>query len=1088
MSRIDCFTKHAPELEKQFKKMVDDGMPEMEAAKKLVDEKALAVSKELNDFKKSLDPTGKKIKRSDYTPTDVSKEVEAKKAEYQKQIDEIKNAQLDAIRDDKQKEQIKDLIKHAPNVDADKIAQSIAKMAKMPVEEVAKLVEDVRGKEPPKKGGITHAAVEELRKIIGEPDYEGKPKETHEQLIAEAQETISKNPKAANEVLLKMEKDGEITNKDNAIIAIHKATIDAELAKNPTPELLSDARRLAKALDVSGTKLGKALESRKLIGQEDNLTNFLLDKEAAQGTALTENQIKNEAAKYEELKTAKESLEKQLEAEREQHKRDIAELGFNKAKAKARRESKKTAEEYKAEKKNIVNAAREALKKIRNEGLKSTVPGILELKALAPHVKEYLNVLGSQAIDKLDNAITEIHAEFKDLVEGLTKKNVLDILSGEYDEPVKQQTQSQKANTIRLLEREAKLLKQLERERKGQESSKNEKEVVASNRRIDELKEKIKEVRDLNKKNIDEEPVQEVSGESGEDQAKYQKSLLAKIEKLNADLKNRNFLKEPDAKPVFKKSRKTQILEDRVMDLENKIRHERSKDEYEKRGKVRKAFDKVMEVLGIRRLVQSSLDMSVPFRQGATLLSPRQIDVWAKGFKANLLSITSPKRFDRMMYEIRNDKLYHDMIKDDVVFNDLSSADPSLHNEDFRKSFIYDIPIISEPLKASNRSADAFLNIARIELYKKMRDNLEKRGLTRESDPKAFKYIGNWVMSMTGRGKMHSSLEKPAMNAVLGNTFYGARLMASRFNLLNPVTYLDPRIPKEAKYEAMKDMAAFTVTMVAVGYGLSKATGAKVSLDPDDSDFLQLRYGKSVYDISGGLANYVRTGLRIVKAGYTKTTGTKYEGKQATDNAGKSVLNFFRNKLSPNTSYAVDAFFGGRYGDGFDPVDIARIYPMYTDDFMKALKEDGGLMAVSTVLLPNILGIGYGSYASKGQIDATVEDLLQRNMRSDEMNKEKIHNYKDGGRPITREEFDSFADKRDEKIKKDIELLFNTGIGDIPYKDLTKEQVADEISYIKANATRETKNEMFGKQKKTSDERSEDEKLSRERAMKYKKN
>ena len=53
MSRIDCFTKHAPELEKEFKKMVDEGVPEMEAAKKLVDERAVSVSKELNDFKKS---------------------------------------------------------------------------------------------------------------------------------------------------------------------------------------------------------------------------------------------------------------------------------------------------------------------------------------------------------------------------------------------------------------------------------------------------------------------------------------------------------------------------------------------------------------------------------------------------------------------------------------------------------------------------------------------------------------------------------------------------------------------------------------------------------------------------------------------------------------------------------------------------------------------------------------------------------------------------------------------------------------------------------------------------------------------------
>ena len=494
-----------------------------------------------------------------------------------------------------------------------------------------------------------------------------------------------------------------------------------------------------------------------------------------------------------------------------------------------------------------------------------------------------------------------------------------------------------------------------------------------------------------------------------------------------------------------------------------------------------------MEVLGVRRLVQSALDMSVPFRQGATMLSPRKIDVWAKGFKANLQSVFNPKKFERIMSAIRNDPMYHEMVKDNIVFNDLGSADPNLHNEDFRKSFVYKIPILSEPLKASNRSADAFLNVARIEMYKKLRSNLEKRGLTRESDPKAFKFIGNWTMAMTGRGTMHSALEKPAMNAVLGNTFYGARLMASRFNLLNPVTYFDPRIPKEAKREAMKDMAAFTMTMVSVATALSYTTGAKISLNPDDSDFLQLRYGKKVYDISGGLANYVRTGLRILKAGYTKATGTKYEGNKSTENAGKSVLNFFRNKLSPNTAYGVDAFFGGRYGNEFDATDIARIYPMYTEDFLQAIKEEGGLTATATVLLPNILGVGYGSYASKGQIDTNLEDLLQRNMRSDEMNSEKIHNYKEGGRVVTFKEFNDFADKRDEKIRNDLETLYSKGINGKPFKDLTQEELVDETNFIKANATRETKKELFGeKDKKTHSEKKEDKKRLKERKKSYK--
>lgn len=937
------------------------------------------------------------------------------------------------------------------------------------------------------KAGITHAAVSELRKLIDLPEYEGKPKQTHEELIAEAQETVRNNPNAANEVLDKMENDKEVTNKDNAIAAVYKATIDAEIERKPTKELLDRARRLAKALDVSGTKLGKALESRKLIAPEDNLTNFLLDKEAAQGTPLSETQMKSEAAKYEELKTAKDALEKQLIQEREQHAKDIAELGLNKAKAKARKDAKKSNEDYKAERKATVDAAREALKKLREQGLKSTVPGLQELKAIAPHVKDFLNSLASQGIDKLDNVVSQIHADFKDVLEGITKKDIVNILAGEHDEAPKEQTKNQKANAIRLLKREAELLKELERARKGEEAAKSEPKKVEANRRIDELKKKIKEVRYLNKENnVDVEAPNDATSGEIEYNTKMQKQLIEKASKLTQDIRSKKYLEEKEKQPIFKKSRQTQLLEDKVIDLENKIRHERSKDEYSKRGKFRKAFDKVMEVLGVRRLVQSAVDISVPFRQGATMLSPRKIDVWLKGFQANLQSIFSPKKFERIMHEIRNDPMYHEMVKDNVVFNDLGSADPNLHNEDFRKSFIYKIPVISEPLKASNRSADAFLNVTRIEMYKKLRDNLEKRGLTRESDPKAFRHIGNWTMAMTGRGTMHSALEKPAMNAVLGNTFYGARLMASRFNLLNPVTYFDPRIPKEARYESMKDMVAFTTTMMAVGTALAYTTGAKISLNPDDSDFLQLRYGDKVYDISGGLANYVRTGLRIGKAAYTKASGTKYEGGKATDKAGSSVLNFFRNKLSPNTSYGVEAFFGGRYGNEFDPKDIVRIYPMYTDDFLKAIKEEGGLMAISTVLLPNILGIGYGSYASKGQIDKNLEDLLKRNTRSDEMNNEKIKNYNDGGRAVTDKEFNKFADKRDEEIEKELTKLYNNGAAVIdennepvikPYKDLTQDQVIKETNRIKAAATKKVKEELFGKHENTGEEKYLDKQL-----------
>jgi hypothetical protein len=932
-------------------------------------------------------------------------------------------------------------------------------------------------------GGITHAAVEASRKQAGLPEYDGHDVVTHEQRMGKARADIAANPNIHNEIMEKVEKGGKITPQDNAVLAIYKAGLDHELENNPSKETFDKVLRVAKVLDPEGTYAGQLLESRKLFTpNEDNLSNFLLEKQASQGASLSDAQVKSETAKYQELKEAKEKLEQQLEKEREQHAKDIAELGLNKAKAKARKEGKKTDEEYKAERKAVVEAARASLKELRDSGkLQSSIPlyaQAKELIAIAPHVKDFFKSLADQGVDKLDTAIGQIHAEFKDVLEGLTKRNVLDILAGDFDTK-KEQTRNEKSNSLRLVKREAQLIKELELARKGEAKAKTQSEKTPKTRRIEELEDKIKEVRRLNKGNAEAKVPTEKEALDA-----YIEKLTKKAERLSNDINNKKYLQETAKPTVFEKSRKAHILEDRVIDLENRIRHERSKDEYSKRSKTRKVFDKVMEVLGIRRLVQSAVDISVPFRQGATLISPTKIDVWLKAFHANLKSVFSPTKFERLMYQIRRDPQYHDMLKDKVVFNDLGSADPNLHNEDFRKSFIYDIPIVSEPLKASNRSADAFLNVARYEMYKKMSAQLERKGLTRESDPKDFQWMGNWVMSMTGRGKMLDMLENSSAHTVLGNTFYGARLMASRFNLLNPLTYFDPRVSRQAKVEAMKDMAAFTATTMIAGLGLA-AAGGKISLNPDDSDFLQVRFGNKVYDISGGLANYVRTFLRMTKAAYTKIEGTKYEGNKATDKAGTSALNFFRNKLAPNTSYAVDAFFGKAYGDKFKPSDIYAIYPMYSDDVVKAWKEEGPV-SLATVLIPNIVGIGYGSYASKGQIDATLDDLLKRNMRSDEMNNEKIINYNEGGRPITDGEFYKFADKRDAELEKGIKNLYEHGadvinnndeVVHVPYKKMTPEQVVKETNALKSAATKKIKEQLFGGSEKSEERRAAEQEL-----------
>ena len=740
------------------------------------------------------------------------------------------------------------------------------------------------------------------------------------------------------------------------ILNKYAAALNADMNLRPSKETL---KRYTEALDAArkGFSEAGATLRQAQIGEEtkDNLSNFLLEKQEAQGAKLTEEQIVEETKKYQELKKAKDELETKLNALRDQYNQLAAQVGANKAKAQMKNQAKKSSAEYKAERTKSIADAKKALEDLRNgkTGAFSTIPGVNELIAIAPHVKKYMSSLIGEGIDNLDTIITNIHAEFKDVLVGLSPKNIRDIIAGEYDVPTG--TRNELAAKKRLLEREAQLLNELEAAMKGEEKATTTKQKVAANRRIEELQAKIKEVRALNKEVPD--PVEPTNQEL---LAKKKKELLRKIDKLNKDLREGNYGSEPSPTPKIPLDAETIALMNRVAELENTIRIDRERDEYDKKSKFIKGYDKVMEVLGLKRIIQSAFDLSVSFRQGGTLFSPRNIGTWLKSFKNQLSSVFSESNFTKLMYEIRHSEYFHDMEKDGITFNDMDAIVYNKRNEDFQNSFIFKVPVIKEPLLASQRAADGFLNTARFELYMKMRRNLERKGITRQSDPKSYEDIAKWVMAMTGRGNLAKMFEKNVeAQKFLGNTFYGARLMASRFILLNPATYI--KMDKPARVEALKDIFSFAGTVMATGAALA-AGGAIISLDPDDPEFLQAKFGDKVYDISAGTVIYIRTALRILKS-VGKTVSGDEKASAYGRKTGESTVNFFANKLSPNTKYVWDMAFKG---DRFDPYDAVELYPMYSEDVVEALKDEGAI-SLATVLLPNILGIGYQNYSKNDE-------------------------------------------------------------------------------------------------------------------------
>jgi hypothetical protein len=911
---------------------------------------------------------------------------------------------------------------------------------------------------------ITKAELGKLRESLGLPAYKGLPIENREMLREAAQEMIKKGV-SVESLYDKIRRGDALSNYENAFMAEYRAALDLELKNNPSQELLKKIAEFADIFQQGASLAGKALESLKImkkLNEANTLSNFLLTRQEDKGFPLTPKMMVEETAKFEKVQKAKKELKESVENDIVNQVKTEAE---NELKKEGKAKVKKSHEEFVKERKAALIAAKEALKKLRSgeQGLMVSAPGLNELVAIAPHMNKYVKSLFAEGVSKLDDIVTEVHKEFSELVDGLTKRDVLDVIAGKHN--LKKRTADELNAGLRLLRREAELLALLEKARLGEEEAKSESQMAEKSKRVQELERKIKEVKALNKaKELAEEGVEEKSPTIGKDgvtdadyNQKRQKYLDKKIKKLEDDLKNKNYDKEAKETIKYKVSDKTKKMTDRVIELEKAIALERYKDQTNKLSKWEKAWDKIQSVLGIRRIVQTAVDASIWFRQLAKLtLNPRKWDIARKFIFAGAQSVFSQKNYDRLMYGIHQAPDFEESVKDGIRYNELDSIDPKKQNEMFPKSFVFKIPILRELITASQRIADASLNVARYELYNKYKKELLRKGITRESDPNEYEQMAKLVMNSTGSGNMLEILESRKGEKIMGSLFYGARLMAANMNTLNPVYYV--RMPKEVRKMAMKDLASYTTTVIATTLAFAAAGGA-VSMDPDDPEFLQVRFNGKVYDFTAGQAAYIRTFLRWVEFGYARAAKSKFEANEAGAFAWRSTLSFFRNKLAPNNAYLINAAVGkNSIGQDFDPMEIFHVYPMYADDAYEAAKEDG-FVSLLTVLMPNILGIGYSSYYSDKAMKP-IDEVINRAQNSDELDPESIK------KGITKKEFEEFAKLRDKLIAEKIKELYEEGVYDteigeyIPIKKSTPESITAAIMKAKSAATKEAKSEF----------------------------
>jgi hypothetical protein len=906
--------------------------------------------------------------------------------------------------------------------------------------------------------GITKKEAKRIREELGEEQYQYQRK-SRIALEAEADRKIADGFSVPN-LIKRINKDPKASDVEIELLRRYFTSLTARINTKPTPALLQERKDLMSALDLLKTSAGRTVQAFDgLIAVEDNLASFL--EEESKYADLSENEIETLAKKYKEASEALEKLKLLTEKAEDEalNKKLQSELNKQQRASKPRGVIK---EDFKAERKKYVEDFRAELKRIRSTPNAVILPYTRELIALAPFVKRMTESYVKEGVFELKDIVKRIQDEFKEDMPELTEGDIKDILAGQYPNPRK--TKNAKLAQVRDLEIQARLERRIEELEAGIIKTKSPVERKVKSDKVDALEKEIKLIKQRNP---------ELTYPSKlEGRKTWYKNRIAE---LKEDIKKGDY--DNIVAPV------SFILDDEALKLKDeyiKFRDEttirRENKEAEAMGTLEKNLKRLRELAEIKRVVQTSIDVSIPLRQGVSvMLNPRTTKIGVEGYGKMLNTMFSEKKYNRLMYDIENNPEFLRSKDDGIVYTDLGSNNIELRDESHPvKGFIQKIPILGKGIKISARAAAAWTNYARFELYQRQVRLLKAQGKTRENAKEAYEQAAARVMTDTGRGKLpilsdkQPSQEGTAIKQVLGTVFYGARLYSSTFRKLNPFYYFNPRVDKTVRLEAFKDMAGYVASQIIVTTAVAAALGATVSLDYDEPDFMKLRIGKRVIDLTAGQGVYIRTFLRLVHAAYNRfdPTVSEKDANEYAEFAKASVSTFWRNKLAPNTSYMLNAFSGKNgIGEKFDPYEIIKIYPMYTDDIINAFKEGSPLDALF-ILPVGISGLGYQEY-SKDIRRARVSNYIKDPKIKSFFEKKKINITGQINQEIydaeTGDQVKMTKERSDKYEKSWSEYIIDRVKSEIPkLEKLSEEELDKEIIKIKTNATEFAKENVTG--------------------------
>jgi hypothetical protein len=366
----------------------------------------------------------------------------------------------------------------------------------------------------------------------------------------------------------------------------------------------------------------------------------------------------------------------------------------------------------------------------------------------------------------------------------------------------------------------------------------------------------------------------------------------------------------------------------------------------------------------------ASWDDSFVGRQGSKMLA-HQPKAWGRGTVDSLRALKSEPVAWTIDAAIREDPKFALAQRSKLEYTELeptakmSSAEESaMYARSFEK-----IPLVGKIARPFDRAYTTAANVMRHDAFYRMADAMGDKWSAED-----YGSYAAFLNKLTGRGDLGrlSSLQPE-----LSGLFISARKVAADTQLLfTPFTGT-----KAARAEAAKTLVRYTGALATLAVVVNASGKGKVSLNPNDPDFMKLRVKNTRFDLTGGEASLIRTVWRAGKATFDYSRYGKAKYGQATPS--DVVLKYLNNKMSPGVQAAKSLVTGKDFiGQPTSPVDVGKglITPWNVNDITDAWNTDGAGMGV-TAGIAGFWGLSAQSYKDKPKKTGKDPFTLDLNMK-----------------------------------------------------------------------------------------------------------